>query len=380
MALAVRDTLSNISYRPLDVVTEAGHRYDITLGIPIAFTLPGGTSSKSAASLVGVNPIPDYSGGSKYAHNTIPEERQGGTHNGAQASTGHSLAPVDLAVPSALSGPMPTNMYGVPGQNTGPIKKRWALVIGISDYADDRIEDLPFAARDAAAFEQWLLSKRGGGYDRANVRCLQDANATGAAMREALFEWLAQPIEEDLVTIFFAGHGSSQSPDNTGNLFLLPHDADYDKVAASAFPMWDIHTAIRRFIKAKRIIVIADACHSGGIGREFSITRRAGRGMKVIPVANAFGDLARVSPGVIVLSASDATQLSREGSEWGGGHGVFTYFLLRGLAGAADQNRDAAVTVGELVPYLSEQVRRATRSAQSPKVSGDYDPAMTIAN
>ena len=79
-----------------------------------------------------------------------------------------------------------------------------------------------------------------------------------------------------------------------------------------------------------------------------------------------------------MISASDDKQFSQESKNWGGGHGVFTYFLFEGLKGNADYNKDAHVTLGELIPYLSEQVRRATRNAQSPAVAGKFDPALSI--
>jgi hypothetical protein len=52
--------------------------------------------------------------------------------------------------------------------------------------------------------------------------------------------------------------------------------------------------------------------------------------------------------------------------------------LLKGLTGEADYTKDNQVTLGELIPYLSEQVRRATSNAQSPTVAGKFDPALTI--
>ena len=58
---------------------------------------------------------------------------------------------------------------------------------------------------------------------------------------------------------------------------------------------------------------------------------------------------------------------------------MFTHFLLEGLKEGADYNKNKNVTLGELIPYLSEQVRRATRNAQSPTVAGKFDPALSIA-
>lgn len=260
----------------------------------------------------------------------------------------------------------------------GRIGQRWAVVIGVSEYADTRIQSLRYAAQDAQAFYDWLVSPTGGKYAPVQVKLLLDSHATARNIREALFTWLKQALEEDSVTIFFACHGSPESPDETKNLYLLPCDTEYDNVASTAFPMWDVETALQKFIKAKRVIVLADACHSGGVGESFDVARRSNRAFIVNPIASAVNDLGKVGNGYCVISASNERQLSREGQEWGGGHGVFTYFLLRGLRGEADYNKDAAITLGELIPYLSEQVGSATRNAQTPTVAGRFDPALTV--
>ncbi|HOI73969.1 MAG TPA: caspase family protein [Syntrophales bacterium] len=270
---------------------------------------------------------------------------------------------------------------GQAGDDAGlrPVQgQKWAVIVGISSYKDSRIEGLRYAAADAKAFHDWLISQKGGRYAPSRVRILLDSEATSRNIRNALFNWLGQVLEEDTVMIYFAGHGSPQSPDQPQNLFLLPYDCQYDDVATTGFPMWDIETALKRFIKAKKVVVIADACHSGGIGRSFDIARRAARGVQVNPISSGIQTLSKVGEGVAVISASDDRQFSQEGRQWGGGHGVFTHFLLTGLNGGADYNRDGHVTLGELIPFLSEQVRRETGNAQSPTVSGKFDPALTI--
>jgi hypothetical protein len=255
---------------------------------------------------------------------------------------------------------------------------RWAVVIGVSNYQDSRIPSLRYANKDARAFYDWLVSPNGGRYALGRVKLLVDNDATGVGIRNSLFEWLGQALEEDVVTIFFAGHGSPQSPDNPENLFLLPFDTDYDSVATTGFPMWDIETALKRFIRAKKVIVIADACHAGGVGQAFDVARRAGRGVNTVTISSNLQHLTKIGDGICIISASDDSQFSQESKKWGGGHGVFTYYLLRGLKGEADYSKDSRVTLGEIVPYLSEQVRRATRNAQSPTVAGRFDPALTI--
>ncbi len=255
---------------------------------------------------------------------------------------------------------------------------RWAVVIGISQYQDSRIPVLRYAAKDAHFFYNWLISSTGGRYAPARVKLLKNEQATANHIKQALFEWLSQVLEEDIVTIFFAGHGSPQSPDNPENLFLLPYDVQYDRVATTGFPMWDIETALKRFIKAKRVIVITDACHAGGVGQSFDVARREGRGVNIVPISSNLQTLSKIGDGICIISASDDNQFSQESKKWGGGHGVFTYYLLQGLKGEADYSKDNRVSLGEIIPYLSEQVRRATRNAQTPTVAGRFDPALTI--
>jgi hypothetical protein len=256
--------------------------------------------------------------------------------------------------------------------------QRWAVVIGISSYKDSRVPSLRYASRDAKAFYDWLTSPSGGKYSPANVRLIMNEEATGQTIKDVLFNWLGKALTEDLVTIYFAGHGSPQSPDQPGNLFLLPFDTQYDNIAASGFPMWDIETAFKRFIKAKKVVVIADACHSGGVGQTFDIARRGDRSLTINPISASFQNLSQIGDGIAVISASDEKQFSQEGMNWGGGHGVFTHYLLKGLQGEADYNKDGQVTLGELIPYLSEKVRRETKNAQSPTVAGKFDPSLSI--
>lgn len=211
--------------------------------------------------------------------------------------------------------------------------QHWAVIIGVSDYKDSRVPSLRYAEEDAKAFYRWITSPNGGRYAPANVRFLIGEDATVKNIRMALFQWLKQAIQEDTVTIFFAGHGSPESPDSTENLYLLPYDVEHDNIPSTAFPMWDIETALKRHIKAKRVIVVADACHSGGVGQSFDTARRAGRGLKVVPVNSGLRTLSTVSEGICVISASDDKQLSQEGEQWGGRPRCFHLFLPQGFGG-----------------------------------------------
>jgi uncharacterized caspase-like protein len=76
--------------------------------------------------------------------------------------------------------------------------------------------------------------------------------------------------------------------------------------------------------------------------------------------------MAHVGKGRVVLTASGPDQAAQESADFG--HGVFTYYLLEGLNGAADLNGDGDIDVNEAYAYVSEKVSQATRDRQIPKL------------
>ena len=80
------------------------------------------------------------------------------------------------------------------------------------------------------------------------------------------------------------------------------------------------------------------------------------------------------------LSASRDREQSFESSDWGGGHGIFTYYVVRGLEGEADENGDGIVTADELQDYVYRNVREATTGRQNPTSDqGSFDPQILLA-
>lgn len=288
----------------------------------------------------------------------------------------HRPAPAIVPQPESAPPAARATAEIVPPAKAGGVT--WALVVGVSEYRDSRVPSLRYAGRDARAFHDWLIAPDGGRLAPARVRLLVDKDATAEELRNALFEWLKQPLAEDQVIVYFAGHGTPESADAAENLFLLPYDADYSRLAATAFPMWDVETALKRYIRSQRVIVMIDACHAAGVGEGFEIARRAGRGMSVNAIADGCERLATSTQRVCMMCASASGQFSQEDQRWDGGHGVFTYELLRGLRGEADFAHDGTVNLGELTQFVSQEVRRETHNSQTPIVSGRYDPAWPI--
>ena len=248
------------------------------------------------------------------------------------------------------------------------IDKRWAVVVGVGEYESEDIPDLEFAPADARAVREFLESDAAGPFDE--VLYLENEQATGAALREALFVFLQQADWDDLVVIYYAGHGAPD-PGRPDNLYLLPTDAELSSLAATGFPMWDVKTALRRQIAAERVLVIADACHSAGTADGDVVG-----GSSANQIAGGLQGLFTPSRR-LMMTAADTNEFSLEDERWGG-HGVFTHFLLDGLRGSGDLDKDGIVTFSELFDHVSVNVREATTGRQNPQRSGFGDIPLAV--
>ncbi|HEX5726504.1 MAG TPA: tetratricopeptide repeat protein, partial [Longimicrobiaceae bacterium] len=315
--------------------------------------------------------LPDPSGALRFVGYAVPRSETEPVEVVVRGVTGAPLVkhfPVSVlpaATVAAAAGP-PRVFRG----------KRWAVVVGISSYSDSAIAGLRFADDDAQAFHDFLRSERagGGGFAAENVKLLLNEAATYREIRSALFTFLKGATEDDQVVIYFAGHGAPD-PQRLQNLYLLTHDTDAADISGTAFPMDDVNRAIRN-LYARDILVITDACHSAAVGGQV-----ATRDLGVNQINEMFlQQLGASTGGLAIFTASAANQLSQEDERWGGGHGVFTHFLLEGLGGQADEDGDRIVSLVEMMEYARGKVRGETRNAQIPSISQtSYDPYLPMA-
>ncbi|MCF6149470.1 MAG: PEGA domain-containing protein [Candidatus Kuenenia sp.] len=247
--------------------------------------------------------------------------------------------------------------------------QRYAVVIGISDYKDPKIPDLKYADKDAQAFYDFITSTEGGDFNKENVLLLKNEQATLKNVKLALTNFLKKAIDTDYVVIFMACHGEPE-PDRPSNLYLLTHDSELASLSATAYHMENVNADMKRYILAKRLIFLADACHSAGLTEGSVGTRGFSNTINV-----AISELKSTREGWGIVSSCRAGEVSMESEKWGGGHGAFTYYLLEALKGDADKagNNNGIVTLAETYDFLEEKVKRATQSAQHPDITGNFD-------
>ena len=250
---------------------------------------------------------------------------------------------------------------------TGP--QKWAVVIGVGDYQDAGIGDLPNAVNDARAVKEMLVTMPDG-FPAGNVMLLADGESPERLpTRSNIIRFLSSRLSlagpDDTVLVYFAGHGTTEK----GALYLLPNDAAGMSVAQTGYAFAELEQLLKQTPAKKRILLL-DACHSG--------TGRANESLST----EAIQELERASQGIVTLASCSGDEKSHEMSDTG--HGAFTYFLLDALTGKADTNSDGAISAGEASVYTWDATRRWASEKglkQTPwrreEVSGDIILAKT---
>jgi len=250
-------------------------------------------------------------------------------------------------------------------------RERWAVVIGVSSYKYvPPAAQLKYAHRDAEDFAQFLRSPPAGAIPASNVRLLTEQQATAGGVRAALVNWLPQSAgPNDIVYLFLAGHAVRG---DHGEGYFAAHDSDPQNLHATAISFAEINAAIGPRLRASTVILIADACHAGGIG--WASDPAAPSDMQ-----GAIESLGARDRTVLKLLASRSREQSFEDQRWGGGHGIFTFALLNGLRGAAERTPDGVVRAGELLDYVSRVVPEQTGARQNPRVAGNFEGSLPMA-
>ncbi len=161
---------------------------------------------------------------------------------------------------------------------------------------------------------------------------------------EKYFEkWLSNNVEkEGTVFVYYSGHGAPNP--NTGDAYLVPYDGDPSFIEQTGYSLKRLYKNLNK-LPAKEIVVVLDSCFSGAGGR--SVLAKGARPLVMNMDKQVFH-----SDRIAILSASSGGQISSTHEEKG--HGLFTYFFLKGI-------KDGNSELGTLYNYLKPQVERIAR-------------------
>ncbi len=271
-------------------------------------------------------------------------------------------APSAAVLPAEPAVPV-SDVDRVPSSTAKAKAHAYAIVIGIEQY-QQKLPKADFAAHDAEIMGQYLSKVLG--YQEENVVVLLNDRATKTGIEKYIEAWLPDHVEkDDSVFIYYSGHGAPNA--KTGKAYLVPYDGDPAFVEKTSYPLEQLYEHLAN-LPAKEVVVMLDSCFSGAGGR--SVIAKGMRPM-VLSVENPL--LARGK--TVVLAAGSGDQVSSTYDQKG--HGLLTYFFLKGLQGEGDRNKDQNIELRELFEYLKPQVERVARrefhNEQSPQLLGNPD-------
>jgi hypothetical protein len=236
--------------------------------------------------------------------------------------------------------------------------KIWAVIVGVGRYS--AMPSLKFTDDDAYRFYSFLKSPEGGALPDNQISVLVDEAATRESILKTMREKFLKADANDVVLLYFSGHGLD------GCFLPVDYDGFNNKLR---------HEEVKQIFKqskAKHKLCIADACHSGSLRHDM-----ASKGPAPVTLDRYYRAFEETEGGIALLMSSKAEELSLE--DHGLRQGVFTYYILKGLKGAADPNGDYIVSIKELYNYVYAKVRDYTANVQTPVLTGDYDDDMPVA-
>jgi hypothetical protein len=221
-------------------------------------------------------------------------------------------------------------------------KENVALIVGISKYREKMIPEVKYAARDAEVVARYLENV--GGIPRANIKVLTDDKATKSDLEAHISDWIPRRVtDHSTVFVYYAGHGA---PGPQGReAFVVPYEGHPD-YPSQLYPLQKMYDALNK-LPAREVIVMLDSCFSGAKGR--SIT---GEGTR--PVSISIENPVLAGGKILIIAASSGSQMSSDYDKVR--HGLFTYYLLRGMRGEASRDREGTVDLGGLYEFVKKNV------------------------
>lgn len=214
----------------------------------------------------------------------------------------------------------------------------YLVSVGIADYPGTR-NDLHRTTNDA--IDIYNLYK---GNSHAHARLLIDKQATLVNIESTMKDLYKHAKPEDIVVFFFSGHGTN------GDFVAYDGSLPYKKIREAMAISKSLHK-----------MIFADACHSGKMrqGKNNAGTQQAMKQLEVM---------------LFLSSRSNEYSIEYENMR----NGIFTNFLLKGLKGYADSNKDRIITAKELFNYVSREVKRESNNRQHPVMWGKFSDDMPV--
>ncbi|MBX9939336.1 MAG: tetratricopeptide repeat protein [Candidatus Obscuribacterales bacterium] len=300
---------------------------------------------------------------------TYPSTPAGTT--GTAGNTKPNTTNIALATPPSMPNITPTAVSA--GKATPrPVREKWALVIGISNFKDPAL-NLKYSAKDARDFHDYLIKR--GNFKPENTKLLIDEEATRENILELLGDsWLPKVVQpDDLVVIYISSHGSPSELDVGGDNFLVVYDTKPTSLFTSGISMKHLMPTIKERLKSDRVLCVFDACHSGATNEKATIDNGGAKGLFYKNADNFDSQQLTQGTGQMVICSSAPDQVSWESKQYA--NGVFTRQLIDILATDNAGMTTIRKAFGRLKENVQAEVLRDRGRVQTPELKSAWNGA-----
>lgn len=254
------------------------------------------------------------------------------------------------------------------------------VIIGNKNYRGN-MPPVEYALNDAYMIQEYFKAYLG--IKPGNIILKEDATLSDMKVLfgdkndpDGRLKDLVKPGITDLY-VYYSGHGAPDLNNSKG--YLMPTDANPSRLSLTAFAMDDLIQNLS-YLETHQSTLIVDACFSGGVSTgDYLVKNASSLGLKVKAVSNKMPD------NIAVMTASDDDQVASWYSDKK--HGLFTYFLLKGMSGDANLNGDNKITLQELNLYINDvnngvpyKARELYSREQTPRFIGNNSFHISIQN
>jgi hypothetical protein len=220
---------------------------------------------------------------------------------------------------------------------------RWALIIGIENYSS--LPEVIYARKDARTIKDYFNKVLG--VPEGNIVTLLDQEATYQQLESYLTQYFPPNIQTDsTLYVYFVGHGLPGLHDN--NPYLVLQKSDPKNIEKTGYPLEKFYSELQN-LKNKMNYVFLDTSFSGYASRSNDWLLEEPDAKKIAPK-----QVGLKTKKIISIQAAENFQPNKAYHAMQ--HGLFTYYLLRGMRGEADTNIDNKVSIKELFKFLRHNV------------------------
>jgi tetratricopeptide (TPR) repeat protein len=251
----------------------------------------------------------------------------------------------------------------------------FALLVGISKYPEGKGPDLPWAAADANTFLEFLTkSKRAGKI--GDIIPLTNEAATRDAFEANLLKLIDKGAgKNNTLLVFISSHGTyscSESeqdiqagrasstlaprtcPEGENPFIVMRDGAAREAPNIAGYSMERLRDLVTQARNFGRVLMFVDVCHGGNTTWKEDVKPPPKNRDLVKTLKSNNGHLGIITGSEVGEKGSEAIEIAWESSELK--HGVFSFYLLNGLNGAA-KSRGNVLDIGDLHSYVFSSVR-----------------------